>query len=1493
MYVYRTSQFSDKAERYGVQPRIDDLCAELETQRVDQVQAHFERVYPYLKRRILNRRIIAHILRIDDQPVLCLLDIFKRGDKDYEQFLEAPLEYGRTHFEPQIDEQQVRGWLSQKTIEQPTTKKLPELPTNLLPWLEPPGWTMEMATEDWVIYESEEWVRRFREPAIQEAWDTYYQIILGIRTKTSPGSDFPDWSNVRLCEANNRYILYSEPNTADDTVGGVLFLLAPFEHEPSEEEISQVGYRTGLFDDSETTDILARQLSLSELTPFARRSYPAYLLADEESWLAIERGEEVNLALSTEEEQILQSVSASAPSHGSLPLFINGRAGSGKSTMLLYLFADYCHRKYYNKQGESRQKSLPGEPLFLTYNERLLEVARDGVNRLLSSHHRFVAQRNQREDVYTINHNFQPFSKFLLGLLPARERDRFVQSKYISFHRFKQLYQGHNFSDSLAKVVLRLPQKRRYSPETCWHVIRTFIKGYGLEDYMTPEDYQEEVPRKERTIDLEKFQGIYETIWERWYKRLTQEQGYWDDQDLIARVLKFKYYSPSFSAIFCDEAQDFTRLELQLIMRLSIFSQYHLGYQPIYNLPFAFAGDPLQTLNPTGFRWSNLQAAFDAEVVKALDPTEQLQLEINFQELAFNYRSSPQIVQVNNLIQLWRHVLFNIHELKPQTPWQRGNFPEPQKFIINQNITREDLKNYLRQTIIIVPCEEGEEAAYTKNDQVLSEIFSQNSDSEKNHQDTFVPKNILSAIAAKGLEFKKVILYKFGEECHQSVWNLKNQPTDQRVKIEYFFNKLYVAASRATERLFVVDSETGDRQLWQHASDEALLYAMRQHATNRELWEENVRTISLGIAKNAQDMCDDEPQLIATELEKKGLSSENPGLLRRARQFYLDIGEINQAGFCEAWILKIEGFFREAGNRFLDLGKLDEAWQCFWQGICWPELVDWYKENSETQLVNQANKTIGYQLAIFMVAESSNLEAISNFTSFILDNLPTSQSKTQLAQKACLDSIQFYAAAAPQEQWTTAIKEYGKRLEGLLEIREVKREEWQRFGQALNALSLAGYQGFNHLIAKCFYRAENYEQAVRIWEDCGNTKSKEYYRAKALILGLSQALKYWWHQGETQTILAEWEQAGKPRDRNWLEYVAPALEKQHQYQQAFVVYIWLDQLNKVKECFENACQGTPNIKILTVFLQYLYRHKYFGEAIEVIGKYFTKTIGSEHQKLDLKFYIINQLSGSELTPDTLTKEERLDHERFLKEQVFSNSNWRQYLSVQQVGITWEKLGSLTEALEFYEGFVASDEQELCQWSRERWLAVKKKQANSARKQGQVSQASKFYSELLAKAHIWSINQQYVTLDPPPVSHERPIHQNRKDSVKVSAGITSAVDQQSSRLNKPIIRGLPQGTKIEQLEYGVIRFGVRHLAIKVMIQAQQILITDVLSNREVRLDWSKFQVNLGNATVEAVGSKQLSFTVTTSGYSGKLIIGDKKHQLEIYIQGLSGKIQLEV
>lgn len=1495
MYVYRTSGFNEKAEFYGIQSRMDDLCAELLTQRIDEVQARFERVYPYLKRRILNRRLIARIIKVESEQILCFLDIFKRGDNDYEQFLEAPVDYGRTYLEPILDLQRLREWLTFEKLNQTQVQQLPELPSELHPWLEPPGWEMETLTEDWVIYESEEWVARFRDSKVLDNWEIYYQIICKIRDESIQSSEISGLTNVKLCEFNNHYILYSHLETIDHVVGAVLFLLAPFDSKPLHREIVEVGQRIALFDDASQQDtqfwvqtaenaqyssnhptlpdpptvnvapynILAGQLSLNDLTPFARRSYPAYLLADEQSWLAIEKGKEANLALSAEEEQILKSVSTSIPGHGSLPLFINGRAGSGKSTMLLYLFADYCYRKYYDKQGRRRSEPLPGEPLFLTYNERLLEVAKEGVTTLLSSHHRFVAERSQKEPLERVDHFFQPFQKFLFDLLPQSEKKHFDQDKYISFHRFKQLYQGTISLETKGNYSLHLPQARRYSPETCWHVIRSFIKGYGLQEHMTPEDYQEEVPRKEHTISLEKFQGIYDTIWERWYKRITKEQGYWDDQDLIAKVLELKCYRPNYTAIFCDEAQDFTRLELQVIMRLSIFSQYHLGYQPLQSLPFAFAGDPFQTLNPTGFHWSSVQAIFDAEVITALDPADQLKLAINFQTLTFNYRSTPPIVQVTNLIQLWRHVLFDIQELQPQTAWHPGNFPQPQKFILNQNIDTESLADYIKDTIIIVPCEEGEEADYAKADEVLSALFPESSKTEN-------LKNVLSAITAKGLEFKKVILYKFGEECNQSVWNLKGKSTDQRVKIEYFFNKLYVAASRATEYLFVVDSEKGDRQLWQYASDEALLQVMLKFAKNRERWEDSVQTISPGNPKTVQQLREDNPQTIAQEFEKQGLNSQNPDFLRRAKQFYSDLDELEKAKLCEAWALKFEENFLSAGNQFLELSNSEEAWQCFWQGMCWLELANCYNHNSTTHTAERP-------IAIFMAAEPDELEAAINFTLLLKSQLLNPDSTEN--SSTTIDEL------TNSKQWKKALEEYTLRIEALLNLPDLNSETAQQFGEVLEVLVIPDGE-LNQLAAKCFYRAKNYEQAVHNWEVANVVQTPEYNLAKAKLLPVPDALQYLAQAGEYDNIIIKWEQAGKPRERHWIQYIAPALEAKQQYQQAFVVYIWLDDLTKVKQCFEIACQGTPSTKLFAVLLQYFYRNKYWQDVIEALETYLPIVVGSERQKASLKFDLIYEIACSELKPEDLNKEYRQRYEKFIKQQVLT-TDWHQHLLMQQVGTALEKIGSLVETLEFYEQFVTNSDPELNQFAKERWLATKQKQEEYYRNLGQNEKASKSNSALLKEAKNWSISQQSISLEPPPVLKERP------NTERLDPRATLTDFSRPPSITKFAIKGLPNATKIEQLAGGVVRFEVRHLVIKILKKSQQIMITDALNNREVRIDGAQAKINIGEATIAAVGSNRLTFTLSTSGYSGVLIIEGGKSQLELLVQGLGEKITIDL
>ena len=225
---------------------------------------------------------------------------------------------------------------------------------------------------------------------------------------------------------------------------------------------------------------------------------------------------------------------------------------------------------------------------------------------------------------------------------------------------------------------------RRGSPGTSppaeyvWHSIRTFIKGMGGDKskYLTIED-REEHPE---------IRGQYTE--ERWREMIGVGKKYreylimnhlWDDLDLALAALRSinndehryckecsgfsqkavgkgpwekecklcddecKIERPKhshFNEIYLDEAQDLTRVEFDFLTKL-IHPEPNVavirGEQPL-----VFAGDPNQTVNPTGFNWKHIVRLIFKE--KAA--------EVN--QLVTNHRSHACIVALSNNIQRMR-----------------------------------------------------------------------------------------------------------------------------------------------------------------------------------------------------------------------------------------------------------------------------------------------------------------------------------------------------------------------------------------------------------------------------------------------------------------------------------------------------------------------------------------------------------------------------------------------------------------------------------------------------------------------------------------------------------------------------------------------------------------------------------------------------------------------------------------------------------------------
>lgn len=1447
MYVYRTTAFDKQvADKTGLGDHVDRLCGVLEKMSLEQALGRFERVYPYLKRKEGNLRLIARIRRVGSDPVLCWLQVFRRGDRAYEEFLRDRENFADRHLDSQIKQEQLWQWLNQHQTQRDRQHSPKPLSDELRLWLQRPSLRMDF--NGVAIYESEWWLNGFATPEIQSHWITFNRILTELADSSSDFGEDTAWSGIKLYGEENLYVLYSRILTADTPSRQVLFLIAPFSHRPDRQQIQQVLDFT--WPEKEISPLNpATPTTLDELTSIASRAYPSYLLADETNWLAIENEENANLALSAEEEAILHDVSTTRPS---LPLFLNGQAGSGKSTMLFHLFADYCHKHLRFCQEKNIPILSKPHPLFLAYNERLLKVAKERVIPLLASHYRFLAKRGIIEELPDISSFFQSFRSFLRNLLPLEERDRFNDANYISFHRFRQL---------LERTTLR-----KYSPELCWQVIRTFIKGYHLDERDRPlevEDYRE-IPRREQTVTAEEFQEIYETVW-KWYKRYTKEAEKWDDQDLIRRVLYLKCYTPEYTAIFCDEAQDFTHIELQAIMRLSVFAEYDLEHQHVESLPFAFAGDPLQTLNPTGFRWASLKAAFYNEVITTLSPTGKLGLEMNFAELESNYRSIPAIVGVNNLIQLWRSVLFDLPELKPQKARKHGDF-NPQKLIVGQDISPEELEEYLQNTIIIIPCDQGGEKDYIKKDYILTKL------QEKNEQQGTTLWNVLSAIAAKGLEFKQVVLYKFGESCNLDSW-LPIDSSSEEVK--YFFNKLYVAASRATERLFIIDTEIGERKLWKHASNEFELekfLALLQQQKSKIQWKTRIQLIGRGDRADAIGT-DDLPE-IANTFFTEGVNMENADLIRRAQSAYKRLDDEKQVQICEAWALKFEENYLQAGECFLQQQDLALAWNCFWQGMCWENLLTWYDlerksgEGKDSEILD-VNPTKVRSLIEFMASEAENRDSLQKFSQF-------------LDRKINNNTLEKYRFTA---QWKTAIQTYGKRIEILGANKEIEFSltEWLQLGTVLEKLAIAKYQGMVDRAGLCFYRAKKYDRAIAFWEEANNTKKVEYNLAKAENLGFPQGLSYLVKAGESDRAISAWEEAQRPLSEDWLRPIASILEAKKQWLDATLAYESLGDREKMKLCLEGAKEDECGEEVLQKLLSFLLEKTKWDVAIEAIETYPSTLTSKKAQELGLPFSLVRDIAYSELSPQDLSRDLRYRYEVFFKEKILFHGDWEQFIKPSQLGIALEKIGSLVETLSFYERYIHNEDKNIENFSRSRWLAVKKKQEEYLSQQGQVKKALKSRSELAKKSKLWGISTQQISL-PIPVPPAEIVESKQKKMRRFR--VVTPID------SPEVITGLPEEVKIEKVnKTDILTVQLRHLDLRVTPQAQQILLRDCLSDKRIIFDGKRKQIAIDTIVLNLKEHNSFAFADAGSGYRVNVNRDGDRFKVEVQLSVLPAPVKI--
>jgi hypothetical protein len=1020
----------------------------------------------------------------------------------------------------------------------------------------------------------------------------------------------------------------------------------------------------------------------------SRKAYPYSMLADENYWFKIQENEEGNFSLSPEEAELVSSILEQDASE-KYPLFINGRPGSGKSTILQYL---YSHE--LSKYLTIQPSPLFPPPLYITYSDKLLSKAKDSVLSIINSSYKLV-ELNTNISIKTLDKCFWTYSKLLISLIPDENKAIFLYENRIDFYTFKTEWQK--------KRINHLPA------ELIWHVIRTYIKGMSSDDDYFDIDSYKELPQKQKSVSDELFAQVWKDAWLNWYSEYSTSEGRWDDQDLTRYILSQTNISmPEFPGVFCDEAQDFTRIEIAMVSRFNLFTRRELNVNDPINIPLAFAGDPYQTINPTGFDWDAVRATFSDKLSSELCRFSNKRINVNLQDLSYNYRSNKDIVGLCNTIQVLRGIIFRKSGMIPQQSWFSessgvGNF----YFDIDTKVFKDMFQKY-SDVVIIIPCQEGEEESYLRNDPFLGETTRDNPG---------LPLNVLSALSAKGLEFSMVILYKFGEQClldHTKIVDLIDNPETElefkdKLPMEYYFNRLFVAASRPRTRCVVADTGRAIERFWEnpHLTDSS--YLVKQY-NNAKWLPEYLSCVYTGSADMSWSEDRDDPLEIAHAMKESAKSEQNPYKMRLAATNFKRAGKQREADECTAWHFLYIGEYIKAADVFKDLGVTTKANELYWKAKDFGNvfslgLVGTTEYMAADYLLNKDDTTKQTEFLDFLYSNHHNIKQLY------------------------LDPV-----------WKHVIKVL---LTNLSKDDAVNKDNGMPVFIKLKALHDAKVFHDGKIMGKVSYVAGQLDKAITYWEEAKDKSaltSQEYYYAKAETTAYPDNLA-WLHKAKdnTEIIKITSQNAIDDLSDSALQIVFEAYEQERKIPDLFKLIenntyvgmmIALVNSKQIVSQLGNEQLMKASKKAICLFDD----AGHWGNIVKVVN------ILHARKMIDKSFLtelIILMAKSTKLL-------ENKESTKALTDQISANiynkkKNYAFPLSFMITGLAIEKNNMLIEALKFYEGFwkrsdnVPRVDQ---QYAKERWLKSKQRYVNYL--QGRDMSFQKHLDELTSYAKEWKI-----------------------------------------------------------------------------------------------------------------------------------------------------------
>jgi hypothetical protein len=385
---------------------------------------------------------------------------------------------------------------------------------------------------------------------------------------------------------------------------------------------------------------------------------------------------------------------------------------------------------------------------------------------------RFLAD-NSRNLYYANQYNNEEQDISFLSFREFLETMRVPEGREVTYNAF-------------AKWLLRIPKQQRVpDAHRLFEEFRGVITGSVVDKpWLSREDYLALGVRQ--SIYLAEERELVYTLFEKYLVFLKENNLY--DPNILAHAY-LQHSRQTYDFVVVDEVQDITNIQLKLILRSLKRSE-----------DFVLCGDSNQIVHPNFFSWSSLKSMlYLSESLESAKVTRILQS---------NFRNSAAVTDVANTLLRIKQKRF-------------GSLDRESNYLMNS------VSNLPGEVVLVRDTEKAKRdlSKTTRRSTKFAVLVMRDEDKAAVRQ-IFDTPLLFSIQEAKGLEYENVILANFisnergsFKEITEGVsendltgdleYRRARDKSDKSLEVyKFFINSLYVAVTRAVQRIYLIESDT-------------------------------------------------------------------------------------------------------------------------------------------------------------------------------------------------------------------------------------------------------------------------------------------------------------------------------------------------------------------------------------------------------------------------------------------------------------------------------------------------------------------------------------------------------------------------------------------------------------------------------------------------------------------------------------------------------------